>query len=101
MTLLLALLACPGPEVDDTAEDTDTDTDTDTALDGAELFDRKCSTCHGDSGAGTSSGPDIRGAASEADPFLLDVILNGRGEMNAVAVSEADAQLIVDFIQEW
>lgn len=101
MPLFFVLMACTGPDGDSADTDTAVDTDTDTVLDGAELFDRKCSTCHGDAGAGTGAGPDIRGEVGASDAVLLDVILNGKGEMAAVAVTEADAQLIVDWIQAW
>lgn len=108
LLLCLSLVAACGDKDGDTADTTDTSDTTDTAtddtteeLDGATLFADYCATCHGDDGAGTRSGPDIRAEVTRRDDaFLIDVILNGRERMRAVDVSEAQATNIVAWMRD-
>ena len=77
LTLLLA--ACGG--------DKDTSTPTDT---------------HGhgdDSAAGTANGPDLVRELHHTDDDIIRVILNGKGDMAPVAITEEEAQLIVDYLR--
>ncbi len=111
LPLLLLLLACAtstdsadtvtGAQID-SAEDTDTGPARPT--DGAGLYTMFCSGCHGDDGKGlTGKGPDITAELDrKSDDQLIDIILNGQGrnEMPAIAVSEEEAQLIVDYLRE-
>ena len=112
---LATLVACGDKEGDDTGSDGATDGgatdggdtdggDTDggdTELDGAELYEVHCATCHGPDGRGTADGADLlREVENHDDEFLVTVTLSGRGDMEPVDVSEAQARLIVAWLHE-
>jgi cytochrome c551 len=76
--------------------DSGTDSGGDTgAPDGAALFATHCSSCHGADGrGGTERGidgdvPDL------SDAEIIEIILNGKGDMSAIAVTEPEAAAIV------
>lgn len=112
LSLLLALTACPASpdsgadSAADTSAGTDTDTDTgpEPELTGAELYERHCSACHGADGTGVrNQGPNIVPELDKlSDQQIIDIILNGKGrnEMPPIAVTEDEAQRIVDFMRE-
>lgn len=70
---------------------------------------RKCSMCHGDSGEGNEAIgkafgvtiPDLRSQEVQAlnDSTLKDVILEGKGKMQAVNLSEEEADDVIAFIR--
>ena len=67
---------------------------------GQSLFNDHCSGCHAPDGSGTSIGPPILHEVDHHDDaFLVDLILNGRGQMEGVDVTPGQAQLIVDFMR--
>ena len=109
LPLALSLLACAAG-TGGTADSTDTagaDTAADTAgetaapPDGETLYGDNCSVCHGDDGKGVrNQGPDIaREIGKLSDTQIIEIILNGKGrnEMPPIDVTEAEAQLIVDY----
>ena len=111
MTLALSLLlACPSTNdtaVADTASsDTAADSGGDSAAlpDGQTLYLDNCSRCHGeDAGGVRGQGPAINAEIDKlSDEQIIDIILNGKGrdEMPAIDVTEAEAQLIVDYMRE-
>ena len=67
---------------------------------GAELYQKWCSVCHGAEGGGTASGPGLERELKQTDQQLVDIILNGKEDMDPVPVTEAEAQLIVDYLRE-
>ena len=78
----------------------DTGTDTGTEADGEALYSNHCASCHGADGQGLDdAGPDIVHELHHNDAKLIDVILNGDGDMEPVDVTEAQAQLIVDYMR--
>lgn len=92
----------------DTADEPDSgDTDSGDTADteppeetGESLFMDHCSKCHAPDGSGTSIGPPILYEVDRLDDaYLLDVILNGRGNMDPIDVTPSQAQLIVDFMR--
>ncbi len=83
----------------DTDTDTDTATDTDTGPDGESLYGTHCEACHAADGTGSGVGPDITHELHHSDEQLIQVILEGDGDMDPVAVSADEAQLIVDFMR--
>ncbi|MCK6503543.1 cytochrome c [Myxococcota bacterium] len=73
----------------------------DTEQSGADLYDGKCQACHGTDGRGTADGPDLlREVENRDDEFLVTVILEGKGDMEPVDVTPAQAQRIVDYLHE-
>ena len=106
MSLLLALfsLACEPDVVPDDEGDCGiagcVDTES-TEMDGEALYISTCATCHGTDGEGLEgSGPSIVHELHHNDAKLIDVILNGDGDMDPVDVTEEQAQLIVDYMRE-
>ncbi|MCB9763527.1 MAG: cytochrome c [Alphaproteobacteria bacterium] len=109
--LVLALLAvgCGDKDADDSAATDDSSATTDDSaaddtgtleMDGAVLYADHCETCHGPSGGGTASGPNIRPELGRHDDaFIVDVILNGHGDMEPVDVTAEQAQAIVDWMR--
>lgn len=73
----------------------------DTEQSGADLYDGRCQACHGTDGRGTADGPDLlREVENHDDEFLVTVILEGKGDMEPVDVTPAEAQRIVDYLHE-
>jgi len=70
---------------------------------------RKCSMCHGDSGEGNEAMgkafgvtiPDLRSQEVQAlnDSTLKNVILEGKGKMKAVNLSEEEADDVIAFMR--
>jgi mono/diheme cytochrome c family protein len=103
----LLLLACKGDNpTDDTTETgltEDTSVPEDTApaeTTGQELYQIHCGDCHGIDGRGTDTGPDLKPELEHhSDAKIMDVILNGDGDMNPVPVTEEEATTIVDYLR--
>ena len=113
LTLLLA--ACGGDKDtstptdthghgDDSAAGTDdssagTDDSSATTPTGEDLYTTHCAACHGADAAGTANGPDLVRELHHTDDDIIRVILNGKGDMAPVAITEEEAQLIVDYLR--
>lgn len=110
---LILLLGCSDKSLEDsdspstdsqTPEETGEETGEDTAVepveDGESLYADHCASCHGADGHGTSSGPDLVRELHHTDEELVQVILNGKGDMAAVAITEEQAQMIVSWVRE-
>jgi mono/diheme cytochrome c family protein len=76
-----------------------TDTATGTAAnDGASLYTQNCALCHGQDGKlGASGASDISGTPLHV-VGIKNVILNGKGNMAPVQVSEQQAEMIADYV---
>jgi mono/diheme cytochrome c family protein len=101
--LTAVLMGCSGTDTTDPIDTDLVDTeviDTEVALDGAALFATHCSSCHAADGTGTSIGADITGELGKSDSQLKNVMLNGEGAMPAVAVTDEEAQAIVDWMRD-
>ncbi len=105
LLISLSLSALMGCGDDTTTEDHDDsghtahDADTDTGPDGESLYGTHCEACHAADGTGSGVGPDITHELHHSDEQLIQVILEGDGDMDPVAVSADEAQLIVDFMR--
>jgi mono/diheme cytochrome c family protein len=68
------------------------------ANDGEALYGKNCMLCHGEDGKlGASGATDI--SKTELDiQGIKEVILNGKGNMAAVHVSETEAEMIADYV---
>ncbi len=66
---------------------------------GEELYTTHCAACHGADGNGSASGPGIVHELHHSDPELVAVILNGKGEMAPVAVTQEEAEAIVAYMR--
>ncbi|MDP6934056.1 MAG: cytochrome c [Myxococcota bacterium] len=74
--------------------------DSGTEATGEELYASICAACHGTDGTGSGgSGPDIVHELNRSDEEIIEVILNGTGSMPPADVTEAQAQLIVDYMR--
>ena len=110
LSFTLALFACGDSEKnsedentqdENTQEDTeqeDTEETEDEALNGEALYFMHCQSCHGDVGQGGSE-QAIAHELHHSDEDLIDVILNGDGDMAPVDVSPEEAQAIVDHMR--
>jgi cytochrome c551 len=93
----LVLAACGGG--DDAGEDTnngDTGSDEYAAAEG--IYKNNCSMCHGADLSG-GAGKDLRKIGSKYDQAeIVDIILNGKGGMQAINVSEEDANTVAEWL---
>ena len=100
--LLLTTIACAGDDADKSSETEETEdtqaTESDSEPDGEALYSTHCASCHGDDGTGGSE-RGIEGELHHSDEELIDVILNGDGEMPGINVTEEEAQAIVDWMR--
>jgi mono/diheme cytochrome c family protein len=96
--ILLALCLSCGDAFLDSASDQVSDSG-DSALSGEELYVLHCSACHGLVGEGTDVGPELMHTSQKEDEKILGVILEGKGSMQPVEVTESEAQLIVDHLR--
>ncbi|MCP4984255.1 MAG: PKD domain-containing protein, partial [Gammaproteobacteria bacterium] len=62
---------------------------------GEEIYNLQCNSCHGPAGSGTPSVPKVIEGATQQQ--LLDAIVNVPA-MNAITLSNADAQLVADYL---
>lgn len=77
---------------------TETSSSTTSTNDGAALYTQNCSLCHGGDGKlGASGASDI--SATHLDVAgIKDVILNGKGNMTPIRVSEEHAEMIAEYV---
>jgi mono/diheme cytochrome c family protein len=91
--------------IDDTDDPSDTDDPLDTEdsddnpLNGEELYTTHCTSCHGALGEGTGEGPGITQELHHSDADLLDIIINGRGPMPQINVTEEEGMAIIDYMR--
>jgi cytochrome c551 len=65
---------------------------------GEALFQQNCARCHGAQGrGGAGPAPKLAGTAMDA-ASIKTVILNGKGRMPKIQVSDTDAQSIADYV---
>ena len=67
---------------------------------GSDLYASHCSGCHGSAGEGADEGPELTHTAHKEDDQIIQVILEGKGSMQPVDVTESEAQRIVDHLRE-
>lgn len=67
---------------------------------GARIYAASCAGCHGADGSG-GRGPAI-GDGRAAEEFdrdaIVEIILEGKGAMPSIGLSEADAEVVADFV---
>lgn len=99
ISIIIALLACSGGK--DSGSDATGD-----ATAGAEVYAGSCEGCHGADG---TLGVEIGGTPAtdlntevpeESDDELIDIILNGEGNMPAQSLSEQEAADCVAYLRE-
>ena len=69
---------------------------------GEEIYTARCSACHGENFEGRV-GPALdakSNSASMSNSYWLQTILNGKGSMPAVRITEEQAQLVINYIKE-
>ena len=68
---------------------------------GEEIYTARCSACHLDDFSGRA-GPSLKMAdvVNMPDSYWLQTILNGKGSMPAVRITEEQAQLVIDYVRE-
>ncbi len=79
------------------------------AAKGKDLFDRRCVACHGALGDGNKAIADMfqvtmrplssKEVQGQDDAVLKEIVLEGRGKMKPVGVSETEADDIVAFLR--
>ena len=102
--ILIGWTACvePEPPVDSGSTATETSAPADSgsgAQTGEDLYRLHCGACHGEQGEGTDQGPELSHTSHKPDDKILSVILEGKGDMEPVDVSEEEAQAIVDHLR--
>jgi mono/diheme cytochrome c family protein len=107
----LLLVACKGDGTTDSPKETGNVDDTSESVDtappeftGIELYEINCASCHGIDGTGPENGPDDgpdlqQEVENHSDAQLIDFILNGKGDMEPVDVTEEEAVKIVDYLR--
>ena len=68
---------------------------------GEEIYTARCSACHQADFSGRT-GPSLKMAdvLEMPDSYWLQTILNGKGSMPAVRITEEQAQLVIDYVKE-
>ncbi len=79
------------------------------AVKGKDLFERRCIACHGASGDGNKAIAEMfqvnmrplssKEVQEQEDAVLKKIVLEGRGKMKPVGVSEAEADDVVAFLR--
>lgn len=100
MGLILAL-ACTGEPTPDSTPDSPVDSPVDTGEPpGRALYYAECLGCHGTQGNGSDQAPAVHEAlAGWTDDQLVDVMVDGQGDMEPRAVSRDEGQHIVDWMR--
>lgn len=71
-------------------------------LDGENLYFANCGSCHGPDGSGGTGGPNIRlKIPGETDDELLEIIIEGKDNMPAISITEAEARAIIAYVRLW
>ena len=68
---------------------------------GEDIYEARCSACHQADFSGRV-GPSLKTSAvlDMPDSYWLQTILNGKGSMPAVRITEEQAQLVIDYVRE-
>jgi len=68
---------------------------------GEDIYVARCSACHQADFSGRA-GPSLKTADVLAmpDSYWLQTILNGKGSMPAVRITEEQAKLVIDYVRE-
>ena len=68
---------------------------------GKEIYTARCAACHQADFSGRA-GPSLKTARvlDMPDSYWLQTILNGKGSMPAVRITEEQAQLVIDYVRE-
>ncbi|MCP8617615.1 cytochrome c551 [Salirhabdus salicampi] len=94
LSAILLLAACGGGG--DGAEGGN-DTDAPNA-NGEQIYENNCSFCHGADLSG-GAGPNLQNVGDKYErDEIVHIILNGKGNMQKVNVSEEDAQTVADWL---
>lgn len=68
---------------------------------GEAQYQMRCATCHGAGGNGAGATPALRGGVHAlTDAEVVDAMLNGRGAMTRVRMSDAEAADVLAFLRE-
>lgn len=70
------------------------------ATDGKTLYEANCSLCHGNDGKLGAAGAKDLSTTNLTNNEIASVILNGKGSMNKVEVSEEQASAIAAYVEE-
>jgi mono/diheme cytochrome c family protein len=106
MLSLLFVLACADKTPADSAADSPREDEVEThdsdeiEPTGAGLYATHCAACHGEDGHGSDAGPDLARELHHTDEELIAVMIQGKKDMEPADVTEAEAQLIVDWLRE-
>lgn len=95
---LIALWACTRTAPPDSPHDSPVDSEP-VELPGRALYFAECLGCHGTQGAGSDQAPSLADAMSWSDEALIDVMVDGQGDMEARDISREDGQHIVDWMR--
>ncbi|TFB24364.1 cytochrome c [Filobacillus milosensis] len=73
-------------------------TDGETAQAGEQLYQQNCSTCHGADLSG-GVGPSLKNVGDKYGvEDIVGIIQNGKGQMNAIDISEEDSKSIAEWL---
>ena len=97
IVLSLSLLGCGGKEEDSGGGDDGDGSTTDQT--GDELF-QKCAGCHGANGEGSIGPSLVDKIPTLDDDALMDVLMNGKGEMAPVALNEAEEDVLFNWLRD-
>ena len=68
---------------------------------GEAQYQMRCATCHGAAGGGAGGTPALAGAVHRlSDAEVVDAMLNGRGAMSPLRMTDAEAADVLRFVRE-
>ena len=111
ISFVILLLACSDSEENydiqvggneqsaDTAQIAEPSEETTEEQTGEELYAQYCSACHGQDGTGGADAPGVINHLDDSDDKLVDIIINGFGRMEGIAVTEDEALRIIEYMR--